>query len=49
MDVTHAVRADAKDPSAWHFKGLLEHTLPRAVFTGLQSVWGSLLRTIGRV
>jgi Methyltransferase domain len=38
------------DPSAWlHFKSLLEHTLPRAVFTGLQSAWGFALRTIGRV
>ena len=37
------------DPSVWSYsKGLLEHVLPRAVFTRLKSMWGSLLRTTGR-
>ena len=38
-----------KDPSAWtHFTQLLEHTLPRSVFSRLQSVWGFVLRRTGR-
>ena len=38
-----------RQPSAWaYFKGLLEHVLPRAVFTRLQSAWGFVLRTAGR-
>ncbi len=39
-----------EDPSAWvYFKGLLERGLPRAVHVRLQSAWGVVLRTAGRV
>jgi hypothetical protein len=38
-----------KDPSVWaHVKGLLEQGLPPPVFRRLQSVWGGVLRRIGR-
>jgi hypothetical protein len=37
------------DPAVWaHFKGLLEHGLPPALFRRLRAAWGVVLRAIGR-